>query len=174
MAVAMGAVWAADPSPIIHPGAGNPGSAAISAFKRADVAEFDRLRGQSNAVVLDVRTPEEFAAGHLPGAGLLDIKGTNFLSALNNLDRSKLYLVNCAAGGRSSRACQNLSTLGFSNVVNLEGGFTAWKKAKPDAISYAPAEQLPQASKRTMHLHGAPGTPATPGSSTVPKPAPAP
>ena len=138
------------------------------------MAEFDRLRGQSNAVILDVRAPEEFAAGHLPGAGLLDIRATNFLSSLNNLDRSKLYLVNCAAGGRSSRACQNLSSLGFSNVVNLEGGFTAWKKAKPNAISYAPAVGIPQASKRTMQLHGAPGTPTTPGGSAVPKPVPAP
>ncbi len=130
-------------------GSSNP----TAPFKRAEVAEFDRLRSQSNVFVLDVRTPEEFAEGHLPMAGLLDIRGTNFLVTAAKLDRSKLYLVNCAAGGRSAKACQQLSTLGFTNVVNLEGGFTAWKKSKPEAISKDAARELPQIARPTMHLH---------------------
>lgn len=127
-----------------------PSTAALSRpnqpdFKRATVAEFDELRARPDAVVLDVRTHEEFNAGHIPKAGLLDIKSPDFMQSLGSLDRSKLYLVNCAVGGRSSRACQNLAALGFTNVVNLEGGFKAWEKVNASTISKDPPTELPKA-----------------------------
>lgn len=152
------------PAPTPVPGASRPGASGSAAqparpeaaktkpstpaerFRRANVAEFDKLRGEPNAVVVDVRTAEEFADGHLPQAGLVDIKSKDFLATISKLDRSKLYLVNCAVGGRSSRACQSFAALGFTNVVNLEGGFNAWKAAKPDAISKDPAIALPKAA----------------------------
>jgi len=144
-----------------------PPAAALSRpnqpdFKRANVAEFDELRARPNAVVLDVRTPEEFNAGHIPKAGLLDIKSPDFLQSLGSLDRSKLYLVNCAVGGRSSRACQNLTALGFTNVVNLEGGFKAWEKVNASTISKDPPAELPKAKP-----------PTPPESGTTPKQRPA-
>lgn len=93
-------------------------------------AAFDKLRrSNTNAVVLDVRTPEEYAAGHLHGAVLLNFRSPDFTNQLARLDKTKTYLVHCAAGGRSAKACEKMHTLGFSRIVNLEGGLTAWQEA---------------------------------------------
>ncbi len=91
---------------------------------------FDRLRTRmTNSVVLDVRTPEEFAKGHIPGAKLIDFKATDFTAQIEKLDKSKRYLVHCAAGGRSAKAAEQMVKLGFPNVVNLDGGMKAWEAA---------------------------------------------
>ena len=91
---------------------------------------FDKSRlANTNAVVLDVRTPEEFAKGHLKGAVLLDFKSPDFAAKLGVLDKSKTYLVHCAVGGRSAKACEQMHELGFLRVANLEGGIKAWEAA---------------------------------------------
>lgn len=91
---------------------------------------FDRLRTRmTNSVVLDVRTPEEFAKGHIPGAKLIDFKAADFTAQIEKLDKSKRYLVHCAAGGRSAKAAEQMVKLGFPNVVNLDGGMKAWEAA---------------------------------------------
>ena len=91
---------------------------------------FDRLRTRmTNAVVLDVRTPEEFAKGHIPGAKLIDFKASDFTARIEKLDKSKRYLVHCAVGGRSAKAAEQMVKLGFPNVVNLDGGMKAWEAA---------------------------------------------
>jgi 3-mercaptopyruvate sulfurtransferase SseA len=69
-------------------------------FRNVDVAEWEKLRKDSKVVVLDVRTAEEFADGHMPGAINLDIRGGKFAETLAGLDKSKTYLVHCAVGGR--------------------------------------------------------------------------
>jgi rhodanese-related sulfurtransferase len=93
------------------------------------VEEFDRLRKQKDTVLLDVRTPEEFAAGHLPGATNIDLNGPDFDKKVAKLDKSKTYLVNCAAGSRSAKACEKMTKLSFPKLVNLQGGFIAWQGA---------------------------------------------
>jgi phage shock protein E len=98
--------------------------------RNVDVQEFDRLRSGKNVVVLDVRTPAEFAEGTIEGAVLLDYRAPDFADKVAKLDKTKLYLVHCAAGGRSARACTKMETLGFTNLVNLEGGMGAWQDAK--------------------------------------------
>ena len=98
--------------------------------RNVDVKEFDRLRSGKNVVVLDVRTPAEFAEGTIEGAVLLDYRAPDFAEKVAKLDKAKLYLVHCAAGGRSARACAKMETLGFTNLVNLEGGMGAWQDAK--------------------------------------------
>lgn len=97
--------------------------------RNVGVEEFDKLRAQTNAVVLDVRTKREFDAGHIPGAANLDINAPDFQAKAAKLDKSKTYLVHCAAGGRSARACNAMDKLSFTNLVNLAPGFNAWKKA---------------------------------------------
>lgn len=97
--------------------------------RNVDVQEFDRLRTGRDVVVLDVRTPSEFAEGNIDGAVLLDYRASDFAEKVAKLDKTKLYLVHCAAGGRSARACAKMETLGFTNLVNLEGGMGAWKDA---------------------------------------------
>jgi rhodanese-related sulfurtransferase len=99
-------------------------------FRNVGVDEFAKLRGGStNNVVLDVRTPKEFERGHIPGAINIDVNSPDFKEKTKTLDKSKLYLVNCAAGVRSAKACKILYGLDFPNLVNLEGGFKSWEKA---------------------------------------------
>lgn len=135
-------------------------------FKHATVAEFEKLRTRPDAVVVDVRTPEEFSEGHIPKAALADISKREFQAEIGGLDRSKLYLVNCAAGSRSARACQSFKALGFTNVVNLDGGFSEWKKANPTLVSKDPAVPLPK-SKTPNQIKSSALPPAHPTSTNA-------
>ena len=107
--------------------------------RNVDVQEFDRLRSGKDVVILDVRTPAEFAEGTIEGAVLLDYRAQDFADRVVKMDKSKLYLVHCAAGGRSARACAKMESLGFTNLVNLEGGMGAWQDAKKP-VTKAPAK----------------------------------
>ena len=87
-----------------------------------------QLAQDDNAVILDVRTPEECAEGIIPNAINIDIfKGQGFVYAVKELDATKNYYVYCKAGGRSQQACQLMNQMGFENAYNLVGGFTGWK-----------------------------------------------
>jgi len=79
--------------------------------------------------VLDVRTADEFAKSHIPGAVNLDYNSPTFQKQVAELDRNKTYLVHCAGGVRSSKACTVMDKLEFKHLVNLEPGFRAWEKA---------------------------------------------
>ena len=103
--------------------------AADPTVKNVGVDEFAKLRETKTNIVLDVRTKTEFDAGHIPGAILLDFNSPDFAEKVAKLDKSKTYLVHCAAGGRSAKACDKMSTMNFTNVVNLLGGMKAWEKA---------------------------------------------
>ena len=103
--------------------------AADQKFKNIGVDEFDKLRKQTNTIVLDVRTPKEFVAGHIPGATNIDWYASDFEKKVSGLDKSKTWLVHCAAGVRSAKAADKLTGLHFTNVYNLEGGMKAWEKA---------------------------------------------
>jgi phage shock protein E len=100
-----------------------------SVSKRVDVEEFDKLRQDKANVVLDVRTAAEFKAGHIPGAVNVDVNDPGFSTQLGKLDKGKTYLVHCAAGMRSAKACGRLESAGFTNLFDLAPGFRAWEKA---------------------------------------------
>ena len=88
----------------------------------------DQLKDDANAVILDVRTEDEFSEGIIPGAFNIDIyKGQGFIYALEELDKSKNYYVYCRSGGRSGQACSIMSQLGFENTYNLLGGILNWE-----------------------------------------------
>ena len=70
-------------------------------------------------VIFDVRSPEEFAAGHLPGARNLDLNGGDFAAALAGLDKSTPYLLYCRSGNRSGVALEMMQQAGFTDVKNL-------------------------------------------------------
>ena len=107
-----------------------PAAAADSAgFKNLGVAEFAKMAADKENVILDVRTATEFEAGHIAGAVNLDALATDFEKKAGALDRNKTYLVHCASGGRSARACGKLTQLDFPKLYNLPGGFKAWVKA---------------------------------------------
>jgi len=104
------------------------------AFKNVGVAEFEKLRADKKNVVLDVRTQKEFQAGHIPGAVNIDVNAPDFPEKIAGLEKNKTYLVHCAAGVRSAKACDKMSHLAFPKLYNLEGGFKAWESAgnKPE------------------------------------------
>ena len=102
---------------------------AASPVKNVGVAEFEKLRAAKEPIVLDVRTSKEFADGHIAKAVNLDVNAPEFERKAAKLDKSKTYLVHCAAGVRSAKACDKMSKLGFVKLYNLEGGFRAWEKA---------------------------------------------
>lgn len=90
-------------------------------------AEF--LQMNRNAVILDVRTPAEFQAGHLKNAVNINYNAPDFEQQLARLDKSKPYMVHCAAGGRSTKSLSAFQKLGFQNVRHLDGGLRAWQQA---------------------------------------------
>ena len=86
-----------------------------------------RLQNDENAFILDVRTEDEVADGHIPNMANIDIHlGQGFIDELEKLDKSKNYYVYCAAGSRSANACNIMRELGFANAYNLIGGITEW------------------------------------------------
>jgi len=102
--------------------------------RNVGVEEFDKLRAEKNTVLLDVRTEREFKSGHIPGAVNLDYTSPDFAKDVAELDKSKKYLVYCAGGVRSPKACTILETNSFPHIVNFASGFKAWQKAgKPVA-----------------------------------------
>jgi len=106
-----------------------PGSSVQADFKDLSVSEFAKMAEDKQNVILDVRTPKEFSAGHIAGAVNLDVMASDFEKEVRSLDRNKIYLVHCASGVRSVRACEKLNRLNFSKLYNLPGGFKAWVRA---------------------------------------------
>jgi thioredoxin len=91
--------------------------------------EFNtQLKTQQDAIILDVRTPEEFAKGSIAFSRNLDFRSSNFESDLNKLNKKKTYFVYCLSGGRSGSASALMQNLGFEHVVALKGGILAWQK----------------------------------------------
>lgn len=82
----------------------------------------------SNSIILDVRTAEEFAEGHLPNAVLLDLRNPEgFLKGVEELETTKTYFVYCRSGARSAQACQVLKQQGIAECYNLLGGILEWQ-----------------------------------------------
>lgn len=85
--------------------------------------------GRSDFIILDVRTPEEYGRGHVPGAMLMDMYSRDFKVRLGELDRGATVLVYCAVGGRSMWARQLGESMGFTHMLDMQGGFQAWVAA---------------------------------------------
>ena len=91
-----------------------------------DVAAFKAKMQDENVVLLDVRTPEEVAAGKIEGALEIDVLADDFEQKIQGLEKDKTYLVYCKAGSRSARACKVMEKAGFQDLYNLKGGYSAW------------------------------------------------
>ena len=77
-------------------------------------------------VVLDVRTPEEFAAQRLPDATMIDFYEPDFADRIADLDRDVPYVLYCRSGNRSSQTRALMEDLGFTDVRDVEGGIVSW------------------------------------------------
>ena len=79
--------------------------------------------------ILDIRTPAEFADGHIKGAVNIDFYARTFEQELDRLDRNVTYFVYCRSGNRSSQALGLLKRLGFEHIWHLADGVVGWEKA---------------------------------------------
>lgn len=109
---------------------------------KLSVAAFSEEIAQTDsAVVIDVRTPSEYAAGHLPGALNINWNGDSFEEHASLLDKSAPVFVYCRSGGRSNSAAEKLREMGFSQVFDMQGGMLAWREASlPDTGAATPAD----------------------------------
>ncbi len=97
-----------------------------------DIFEKMAKKKKKKTVILDVRTPEEVAEGHLTGAKNMDVQSDLFQLRMEQLDKNKTYLLYCRSGKRTAVAGAKMKAAGFKKVFMMEGGITAWKeKAKP-------------------------------------------
>jgi rhodanese-related sulfurtransferase len=92
----------------------------VKAFKAA-VDKYD-------ALLIDVRTPDEFAEGHIEGAANLDWTNGDLLKDVSGIDKTRPVLLCGGVDGRSSEALAAMKKAGFTDVHDLKGGFIAWKE----------------------------------------------
>jgi len=91
--------------------------------------EFAKGIAQKNVRVIDVRTPEEYQAGHIDNAENIDYYDQeNFKKAFMEFDKDDPIYIYCRSGGRSQKAGEILKQLGFTNLYDLEGGYLNWIK----------------------------------------------
>ena len=99
------------------------------AFRSLGVDAFARVVAKDNVVLVDVRTPEEYAAGHLEGVDYnLDVRSATFFKDFKNLPADKLIALYCKGGGRSKQVAGVLAGNGYK-VVELAVGYDCWVKA---------------------------------------------
>lgn len=87
-----------------------------------------QMEQTDNEILLDVRTPQEYANGYIDGAKNIDWNGGSFEQQVAKLDKTKPVYVYCHAGGRSAAAAKKLKSLGFKEVYDLDGGYSNWKR----------------------------------------------
>ena len=97
-------------------------------FENADVKEFAELISDSTVIILDVRTADEYAEGHIKGAILIDQNKSDFVEQVKaKLPTDKTIAIYCRSGRRSANAANLLAKEGYK-LVNLKGGILAWIK----------------------------------------------
>jgi rhodanese-related sulfurtransferase len=91
-----------------------------------NVSEFSQKITKPGVIIVDVRTSEEFASGHIEGALNIDFNSGNFANEITRLNPSETYAVYCRSGSRSGQAASIMHKAGFHDVSNLNGGVIDW------------------------------------------------
>lgn len=97
-------------------------SSSSSAITTVDPQVFLQTASQPGTTVIDVRTPGEYASGHLQGAVNIDVEAPTFTADIDALSKSGAYAVYCHSGRRSALASDQMASSGFTNITNLQGG----------------------------------------------------
>lgn len=109
-----------------------PGSTSTPSFiptglhRVTPVEANELLQDRDDIVLLDVRTPEEFAAGHIDGAVNIDFYSPDFYEQLSAMDPSQPYMIYCDSGNRSGQTFQALAAAAWPELYDVEGGIQAW------------------------------------------------
>lgn len=107
----------------------------------------EKIKQSNQAIIVDVRTPGEYAEGHIANAHNIDYNGADFDAQIAALDKSKEYMVYCLSGGRSSSAANKMRNAGFTKVYELQGGIMKWRAAKLPEVSTTPEAKTNGLSK---------------------------
>jgi rhodanese-related sulfurtransferase len=101
-------------------------STSAAGATNMNVLDFSKKITESGVVILDVRTPGEFAEGYIEGARMIDFQGGSFETEIASLDKDVTYAVYCRSGNRSGQAVKIMQDAGFLKLFNLEGGVIDW------------------------------------------------
>ena len=104
-------------------------SSGAKAVTDLSVQEFASEISKPGVQILDVRTPAEFAEGHLANAINIDFEANDFAQQIKKLDKNSTYAVYCRSGRRSALAADQMSKVGFKNLFNMSGGILDWSAA---------------------------------------------
>lgn len=96
---------------------------------RVDVETFAGIVQQPGVTVIDVRTPQEFAEGHLANAVNIDLQGPDFTGQIAQLDPAGIYAVYCRSANRSAEAVQIMAANGVTGTYEMDGGIIDWEAA---------------------------------------------
>lgn len=140
LALAITAVSASPRLAVAAPPATQPttrpaAAAAPATVKKVSLKEFDAMRAEGDTVVLDVRTPREFNAGHVPGAVNVDWHARDFADQVGKLDKSKRYVLHCLGGVRSKAASRKMAEMGFTQLCDYSGGWMEYSKAPGELVA---------------------------------------
>lgn len=98
---------------------------SISGFKSVDTQQFEAVIADATVQLVDVRTAEEYAEGHIVGAINIDVQSPDFAQKISALDKSRKVAVYCRSGRRSKMAAEQLTAAGYK-VIDLDGGIQSW------------------------------------------------
>jgi len=106
-------------------------STQTTPFSALSPAQFyERMKSDSQVVVVDVRTADECQEGIIPGALMVDFyQEEKMKQAMANWDPSRTYLVYCRSGGRSGQTLDMMKARGFKSAFHLDGGMSAWSRS---------------------------------------------
>jgi rhodanese-related sulfurtransferase len=97
-------------------------SSSSGSVENVSADQFITKSAEAGTVVVDVRTPGEYAAGHVDGAVNIDVESANFAAQISTLPKDTTYAVYCRSGRRSTLATDQMADAGFTSLVNLQGG----------------------------------------------------
>lgn len=101
-------------------------SASQATGQHMTASDFSTAMAKPGTIVLDVRTPAEYASGHLPRAQNINIEAADFATRITTLDKNATYAVYCRSGNRSGVALEQMAGAGFTHLYDLAGGVGAW------------------------------------------------
>ncbi len=107
----------------------------LGTIHKASVAEFKKAIDGEIGTLVDVRTPEEFAKGHIEGAVNINFKKRTFPSYISAIAKDKPVLIYCRSGNRSGKAAFIMQALGFNDVYDLTSGYKGWNADKMSVIT---------------------------------------
>lgn len=113
-------------SPLIS-GCSQQNASAQEAFATISGDEAKKMLAEKNVTILDVRTPEEFATGHIENAINIDFLSSDFDDKIAQLPKDKTYVLYCRSGNRSGKAMSSFQKQGFTSVKNVSGGYSQLK-----------------------------------------------